>query len=31
MTKPRRPNFSPEFRLDAAKLVLEQNYSVIEA
>lgn len=31
MTKPRRPNFSPEFRLDAAKLVLEQNYSVVEA
>jgi len=31
MTKPRKPNFSPEFRLEAAQLVIEQNYSVAEA
>ncbi|REG81002.1 transposase [Marinomonas pollencensis] len=31
MTKPRKPNFSPEFRLEAAQLVTEQNYSVAEA
>lgn len=31
MTKPRRPNFSPEFRLEAAQLVVDQNYSVREA
>jgi len=31
MTKPKRPNFNPEVHLDAAKLVLEQNYSVVEA
>lgn len=31
MTKPTRPNFSPEFRLEAAQLVLQQGYSVREA
>ncbi len=31
MTKLRRPNFSLVFRLDSAKLVLEQNYSVVKA
>ena len=31
MTKPNRPNFSPEFRLEAAQLVLQQGYSVREA
>lgn len=31
MTKKRRPNFSPEFKLEAAQLVLDQDYSVKEA
>ena len=31
MTKPRRPNFSPEFRLEAALLVVEQGYTVRDA
>ena len=31
MTKPNRPNFSPEFRLEAAQLVLDQDYSVRDA
>lgn len=31
MTKRTRPTFSPEFRLEAALLVVEQNYSVREA
>ena len=31
MTKPNRPNFSPEFRLEAAQLILQQGYSVREA
>jgi transposase len=31
MTKKRRPNFSPEFKLESAQLVLDQDYSVKEA
>ena len=31
MTKPKRPNYSPEFRLESAQLVVEQGYSVREA
>jgi len=31
MTKPKRPNFSPEFRLEAAQLVVDQGYKVREA
>ena len=31
MTKRTRPNFSPEFRLEAAQLVVDQGYSVMEA
>jgi len=31
MTKRIKRNFTPEFRLEAALLVVEQNYSVIEA
>ncbi|WP_408068373.1 IS3 family transposase [Vibrio tritonius] len=31
MTKRTRPTFSPEFRLEAALLVVEQNYSIREA
>ncbi len=31
MTKRTRRNFTPEFRLEAALLVVEQNYSVQEA
>ncbi len=31
MTKPNRPHFSPEFRLEAAQLVLQQGYSVRDA
>ncbi len=31
MTKPNRPNFSPEFRLEAVQLVIQQGYSVREA
>jgi len=31
MTKRKGPNFTPEFRLEAAQLVLEQGYSVKEA
>jgi len=31
MTNRTRPTFSPEFRIDAALLVVEQNYSVREA
>ncbi len=31
MARKKRPNFSPEFRLEAAQLVVDQNYSVQEA
>ncbi len=31
MTKQTRPTFSPKFRLEAALLVVEQNYSIREA
>ena len=31
MTKRIRPNFTPEFRLESAQLVLDQDYSVKEA
>ncbi len=31
MTKKIRPNFTPEFRLESAQLVLDQGYSVKEA
>jgi len=31
MTKRKGPNFTPDFRLEAAQLVLEQGYSVKEA
>ena len=31
MTKRSRPTFSPEFRLEAAQLVVDQDYSVQEA
>lgn len=31
MTKQTRRNFSAEFKLEAAQLVVDQNYSVIEA
>jgi len=31
MSKPRRPNFKPEFRLEVAQLVLDKGYSVREA
>lgn len=31
MTRKRRPNFSPEFKLESAKLVVDQNYSVRQA
>ncbi len=31
MTKQTRRNFSAEFKLEAAQLVLDQNYSMIEA
>ena len=31
MTKRIRPNFTPEFRLESAQLVLDQGYSVKEA
>ncbi len=31
MTKKTRPRFTPEFRLESAQLVVEQNYSVREA
>ncbi|AFH94433.1 transposase [Providencia stuartii] len=31
MTKQTRRNFSAEFKLEAAQLVLGQNYSVLEA
>lgn len=31
MTKPKRPNFSPQFRLEAAQLVVDQGYKVREA
>jgi len=31
MTKKSRPTYSPEFRLEAAQLVVDQNYSVTEA
>ncbi|MBT3987614.1 MAG: transposase, partial [Gammaproteobacteria bacterium] len=28
MTRKKRPNFSPEFKLESAQLVVDQNYSV---
>ena len=31
MTKRTRPNFTPEFRLECAQLVVDKNYSVVEA
>lgn len=31
MTKRTRPTFTPEFRLEAAQLVVDQNYSIREA
>jgi transposase len=31
MAKKKGPNFSPEFRLETAQLVLDQNYSIKEA
>ncbi len=31
MNKKTRPRFTPEFRLESAQLVVEQNYSVREA
>jgi transposase len=31
MSKPQRPNFKPEFRLEVAQLVLDKGYSVREA
>lgn len=31
MTKKRRPNFSPEFKLESAQLVVDQNYTVNDA
>ena len=31
MTKQKRPKFSPEFRLESAQLVVDQDYSVREA
>jgi transposase len=31
MTKRKRPNFTPELRLECAQLVVDKGYSVIEA
>ena len=31
MTKRKRPNFAPEFRLECAQLVVDKGYSVVEA
>ena len=31
MTRANRRNFTPEFRLESAQLVVDKNYSVIEA
>jgi transposase len=31
MTRKKRPNFSPEFKLESAQLVVDQNYSVRQA
>lgn len=31
MTKPRKPNFSPEFRLETAQLVVDNGYTHEEA
>jgi len=31
MTRKAKRNFSPEFRLEAAQLVVDHNYSVLEA
>jgi transposase-like protein len=31
MSRPKRPNFKPEFRLDVAQLVLDKSYSIREA
>ncbi len=31
MTRKRRPNFSPEFKLESAQLVVDQNYFVRQA
>ncbi|MFT5842488.1 MAG: transposase-like protein [Pseudohongiellaceae bacterium] len=31
MTRKRRPNFSPEFKLESARLVVDQDYSVRQA
>jgi transposase-like protein len=28
MTRTKRPNFSPEFKLESAQLIVDQNYSV---
>ena len=31
MSRPKRPNFKPEFRLEVAQLVLDKDYSIREA
>ena len=31
MSRPKRPNFKPEFRLEVAQLVLDKGYSIREA
>ena len=31
MTRKKRPTFSPEFKLESAQLVVDQNYSVRQA
>ena len=31
MSKQTRPSYSPEFKLEAAQLVIDQGYSIIEA
>jgi transposase len=31
MTKRKRPNFTPEFTLECAQLVVDEGYSVLEA
>jgi transposase len=31
MTRKRKPNFSPEFKLESAQLVVDQKYSVRQA
>jgi transposase-like protein len=31
MSRPKRPNFKPEFRLEVAQLVSDKDYSIREA